>query len=109
MTENVIAGVTKEQIDAWKVTFGEVYVAKFSEEEKYIYRPIRRLEYKQLVTLGQNENRSFAEEKVLQMCVVWPTIDPTKIANMKAGTVSSIVDLIMAASNFGAAESPVRL
>lgn len=109
MAENVIAGVTKEQIDEWKLKFGEVYVAKFSEEEKYIYRPLRRLEYKQLLTLGQNENKSFAEEKVVQMCIVWPTIDPTKIATMKAGTVSTIVDLIMTASNFGISEEPVRL
>lgn len=109
MAENVIAGVTKEQIEEWKAKFGEVYVAKFSEEEKYLYRPMRRLEYKQIVSVGQNENKAFAEEKVVQMCVVFPAIDPTKMATLKAGTVSTLVDLIMAASNFGVAEEPIKL
>lgn len=109
MAENVIAGVTTEQIAEWKAKFGEVYVAKFSEEEKYVYRPLRRLEYKQLLTLGQNENKTFAEEKVVQMCVVYPVVDPTKIATLKAGTISTLVDLIMAASNFGVAEEPIKL
>jgi hypothetical protein len=109
MAENVIAGVTKEQIDEWKVKFGEVYVAKFSEEEKYVYRPLRRLEYKQIMTLGQNESKTFAEEKVVQMCVVHPVIDPSKMSMLKAGTISTLVDLIMAASNFGVAEEPIKL
>lgn len=109
MAENVIAGVTPEQIAEWKGKFGEVFVAKFSEEEKYVYRPLRRLEYKQLLTLGQNENKTFAEEKVVQMCVVHPIIDPSKVAMLKAGTISTLVDLIMAASNFGVSEEPIKL
>ena len=109
MSDNVIAGVSAEQIAEWKIKFGEVYVAKFSEEEKYIYRPLRRLEYKQLLTLGQSENKSFAEEKVVQTCVVHPVVDPTKIGALKAGTISTLVDLIMAASNFGVAEEPIKL
>jgi len=109
MAENLIAGVTPEQINEWKVKFGEVYVAKFSEEEKYVYRPLRRLEYKQLLTLGQGENKSFAEEKVVQMCIVHPIVDPSKISLMKAGTVSTLVELIMTASNFGISEEPVKL
>ena len=109
MAESLIAGATQDQINEWKAKFGEVYVAKFSEEEKYIYRPLRRLEYKQLLTLGQNENKTFAEEKVVQMCVVHPVIDPSKIALLKAGTVSTLVELIMSASNFGIAEEPVKL
>lgn len=109
MADSLIVGVTTEQIEEWKLKFGEVYVSKFSEEERYVYRPLRRLEYKQLLSLGQNENKSFAEEKVVQMCVVWPVIDPTKISTMKAGTVSTLVDLIMTASNFGISEEPVRL
>lgn len=107
---NLVDGPTQIQIDEWKVKFGEAYVASFSPEDKYIYRPLRRFEYKQIVSLGQAaENKTFAEEKIIQMCVVWPTIDPTKIATLKAGTISTLVDLIMAASNFGISEEPVKL
>lgn len=105
----IVGGPTKAQIDEWKAKFGDVYVAKFSAEEKYVYRPLRRFEYKQIVGLGQTENKSFAEEKVAQMCIIWPAIDPTKMASLKAGTISTVVDLVMTASNFGISEEPVKL
>ena len=100
---------SQAQIDEWKAKYGDIYLIKFSEEEKYIYRPMRRFEYKQIVAMGQADNKSFIEEKISQMCIVWPTIDPTKISTLKAGTISTIVDLIMSSSNFGVAEEPVKL
>jgi hypothetical protein len=103
-------GPSQEEIDGWKETYGDVYVAKFSDTEKYIYRPMKRVEYKQIVNINQSpDSRTFAEEKVAQMCVVWPKIDATKLATFKAGTISTLVDLIMAASNFGIAEEPQKL
>jgi len=102
-------GPTQEQINDWKAKHGELLLATFSADEKYIYRPLRRFEYKQIISVGQADNKAFAEEKVVQMCVVWPTVDPTKIATFKAGTISTLVDLIMSASNFGIAEEPVKL
>jgi len=115
MTEKVsptgiVNGPTQEQIDEWKAKFGDIFLATFSGEEKYVYRPLRRFEYKQIIQLGQGqENKTFAEEKIAQMCIIWPTIEPSKIATLKAGTISTIVDLIMSASNFGIAEEPVKL
>lgn len=102
-------GPTQLQIDEWKVKFGDVYLVKFSDTEKYLYRPMRRFEYKSIVAMGQAENKSFAEEKIAQMCIIWPAIDPTKIATLKAGTISTIVDLVMSSSNFGVAEEPIKL
>jgi hypothetical protein len=114
MSENVsplgvVGGPTQEQINEWKAKHTDVFVAKFSDEEKYVYRPLKRFEYKQILGLGQQENKSFAEEKVAQFCILWPTIDPAKLATFKAGTISTLVDLIMAASNFGIQEEPVKL
>jgi hypothetical protein len=106
---NIENGPTQEQINDWKSKHGDVYVATFSPEDKYVYRALRRFEYKQIIGVGQADNKAFAEEKVVQMCVVWPTIDPTKIATFKAGTISTLVDLIMSASNFGITEEPIKL
>jgi len=102
-------GPSQEKVDEWKAKFGDVYVATFGEE-KYIYRPLKRFEYKQILQVGQTpENRTFVEEKISQMCIVWPTIDVAKLSTFKAGTISTLVDLIMAASNFGITEEPVKL
>ena len=102
-------GPTQEQIDEWKAKHGDIFVATFGEE-KYIYRPLKRFEYKQILSVNQTADaKTYAEEKVAEKCIVWPQIDPTKISTLKAGTISTLVDLIMAASNFGITEEPQKL
>ena len=103
-------GPTQEKIDEWKAKFGDVFVATFGEE-KFNYRPIRRFEYKNIMQLGNQsaDNRTFLEEKVASMCIVWPEIETAKLPTLKAGTISTLVDLIMTASNFGITEEPVKL
>ena len=102
-------GVTKEQVNEWKEKYGDIYVATFSEE-KYIYRPLKRFEYKQILSLNQTQDaRTFAEEKVAEKCIVWPKVESAKLSTLKAGTISTLVDLIMAASNFGITEEPQKL
>lgn len=106
----IVNGPSQAQIDEWKNKYGDIYVATFGENEKYIYRPIRRMEYKQVLELNVSpDNKTFAEEKVAQMCVVWPILDPIKVPTSKAGVISTLVDLIMAASNFGITEEPIKL
>ena len=102
-------GPTQEQIDEWKSKYGDIFVATFGEE-KYIYRPLKRFEYKQILSLGQAADaRTYAEEKVAEKCIVWPKIEAAKLSTFKAGTISTLVDLIMAASNFGITEEPKKL
>jgi len=102
-------GPSQKEVDEWKSKFVEVYVATFGTE-KYLYRPLRRFEYKQILQVAQTpDNRTYTEEKVAEKCIVWPTIDATKLSTLKAGTISTLVDLIMAASNFGITEEPVKL
>ena len=107
MPDNVIEGLSQEQINEMKVKFGEVYMINLSGE-KYVYRPLKRFEYKTLMSNAE-ANRAFNEEKIVQSCVVFPIIDAVKMPTLKAGTVSTLVELIMAASNFGVTEEPVRL
>lgn len=105
----IVNGPSKQQIDEWKEKFGDIFVATFGDE-KYIYRPLRRFEYKQILSVAQTpESRTFTEEKVAEKCIIWPQIDLTKASTLKAGTISTLVDLIMAASNFGITEEPVKL
>ena len=102
-------GPTQEQIDEWKSKYGEIFVATFSDE-KYVYRPLKRFEYKQILAVNQTPDaRTYAEEKVAEKCIVWPKIEPAKLSTLKAGTISTLVDLIMAASNFGITEEPKKL
>jgi hypothetical protein len=107
MAEELISGVSQEQINEWKTKYGDIYLINLGEE-KYIYRPLKRFEYKTI--MGNTEaTRAFNEEKIVQMCVIYPVIEVAKMPTLKAGTVSTLVELIMAASNFGVNEEPVKL
>lgn len=107
MTENLNEEISQEQINEWKLKHGDIFSIKLGEK-RYIYRPLKRFEYKTIIS-NQDANRAFNEEKIVQMCVLSPVIDPAKIATFKAGTISSLVELVMAASDFGISEEPVKL
>ena len=107
MAESAVKGVNQELIAEWKVKHGEIFLIVLGEEQ-YVYRPLKRFEYKTIMN-NPDSNRAFNEEKIVQMCVVYPTIDVAKMPSLKAGTISTLVELIMAASNFGVTEEPVKL
>lgn len=88
-----------ETIERWKVEHGEVYVFAFDETEMYIWRPLKRLEYKHLKAQIKNDNDIFMEA-VVQKCVLWPHLPPEFSAICKAGTINTLYEVIMQGSNF---------
>jgi len=107
MTESLVKGITQELIEEWRAKYGEIYLITLGDEQ-FVYRPLKRFEYKTIMANAES-TRAFNEEKIVQMCVVNPAIDVTKLPTLKAGTISTLVELIMAASNFGITEEPVKL
>ena len=99
--------ITQEMIAEWKKKFGEIYQVNLGGNA-YVYRPLKRLEYKQVVA-NPEANRSFSEEQIVQKCLIHPILDTTTLAAEKAGTISTLTDLIMVASNFGVTEEPIKL
>lgn len=101
------SAITPEMIKEWKEKLGDVYKVKLGDGE-YVYRPMKRVEYKVIIS-NQDSTRSYMEEQIVQKCLVYPKLNPTDLGAEKAGTVSTLTDLIMAASNFGVTEDPVKL
>jgi len=88
----------QQQIDAWKQQYGEVFLIAFDEDEMYVWRPINRLEYKQMIQSVQNE--AAFQEAMVQKCVLWPNIGPEWLAAGKAGTIPTLHAVILEGSNF---------
>lgn len=86
------------QVEEWKGMYGEVFLLALDEEEMYIWRPLARHEYKQLMQAIQNE--ALFMEQVVQKCVIWPNLTPEWMMGGKAGTVSTLHGVIMEGSNF---------
>lgn len=102
----VIPGAPKpEDIEAWKVKFGDVFVSGFSPTELYIWRPIRRGEWRSLQARmadpEQKVDQLRWEEMVCEQCVLWPTTNTDFWSDpSKAGTPSSLSEQILQNSNF---------
>jgi hypothetical protein len=107
MSDSSVHGVSQETINEWKTKFGELFMVTLGEEQ-YVYRSMKRFEYKTLMN-NPEANRAFNEEKIIQMCVLSPVFDQAKLHISKAGTVATLVELIMSASNFGVSEEPIKL
>lgn len=105
--------VKKEQIDAWKEKYGDVYKVTISGDD-YYYRPITRGEYRKL-SQGQtpqtmmNPNAvSQMEDKMVEICTLYPE-NITSSDESKAGVSATLANLIAEASGFNAASEPERL
>ena len=91
-------GPSDEQIALWKEQFGEVFLMSFDLNDNFVWRPITRLEYKNL--LQQAKDDAHFQEMVVQRCVLWPEVGPEILTGGKAGTVPTLHGVIMEGSNF---------
>jgi hypothetical protein len=93
------ASPSKEQIEGWKAAHGDVYISAFSEEEIFIFRSLRRDEYRSLqekAQTGQLDPMQHEEETV-KSCLLWTSVSNL---NSKAGTVPSLLEQVLQNSNF---------
>lgn len=98
---------TQEQIEQWKVQFGEVFVSGFSEEDLYIWRPITRAEWREFQARAQapaeNVTQLDFEELVCSQCTLWQA-SKTSLA-LKGGTATTLHEQILQNSNFVAPQA----
>lgn len=101
----------KPQIDAWKERYGKngVHVMAFGEGEVYVYHHLTRSEWKKIKDImaklqetgtegGEIEERM--KEKVVQYCVLWPSVNEEWLQNCKAGVLDSLYQMILLNSGF---------
>ena len=110
---------TQQRVDQWHQKFGKenVFLIPFSGTEIYIFRPLYRNEYKQIldqirVVMQKSQNldaEAYLQQKVVSRCVLWPQLAPEWADVCKAGTIKAIFDGVMAASNFMAPEQAISI
>jgi len=100
-------GPSDEEIAMWKEQFGEVYLMSFDLEENFVWRPIKRLEYKNIVQQAKDD--AHYQEMLVQRCVLWPQVGPELLTGGKAGTIPTLHAVIMEGSNFLEPDQAVML
>lgn len=94
---------SQEQVDSWKIKYGDVYVSGFSETELYIWRAVTRPEWVKLQSIAADPEQKvdqFSFEVMLcETCVLWSSVK-TSLGEGKAGSASALQEQILQHSNF---------
>jgi len=103
---------SQEQIEQWKVTFGEMYVSGFSETELYIWRTLRRKDWIELQALAANPEAKVDDFKFQEMlcdrCLLWKSVEGSWMEG-KAGTPVTLHEQILQNSNFMSSQAASML
>ena len=99
-----------EQIESWKEQVGEVYFAQISETEHFVFRAIKRKEWRDLLKrLEAVKDPLKQDEAIVMKGVMHPALNNLKVNMLSAGTINTMKELIMQASNFFPPEYALQL
>lgn len=99
-------GPTYDMLAEWKVrNNNEVYMSDF-DDEIFIWRPLRRKEYRDLNRVEGQRDEFYIEESICRACVLWPEeYGQHTMVFGKAGIPSTLSNLILERSGFGRPET----
>lgn len=103
-------GPTYNDIEQWKSQYGEdVYLTEFDEKNIFVWRPIRRKEYKDIQKIP-NADQWYKEERICDKVVLFPkNYGHMHMSNGKAGIPTLLADMILEKSGFVARNGAMRL
>lgn len=102
---------TDADIDEFKGKHGDVYLVSLSEKENFIFRPLKRKEWSELMQRFEKAKLPDRQrtEGIVMAGVVWPILNQANINILTAGAPETIRNLILEASNFMEPERAVTL
>jgi len=100
---------TDDEIEHLKNQVGDVFLVSFSEKENFLFRSLKRLEWRGLMQQIQKlDDMKKAEAIVIKACL-FPQMNQQNINVLTAGAVETLRDLILQASNFMGPEIAMQL
>lgn len=92
---------SEDEIENMKsMTGGDVYLVSFSEKENFIFRPLKRLEWRTLMDRIEKLPPLKKSESIVMKGVLWPKLNQQNINVLTAGAVETMKELVLQASNF---------
>lgn len=103
-------GPTYNKVEKWKSMYnGEVYMTEFDEDNIFVWRPIKRKEYKDIAKL-ENADSFYKEERICEKAILHP--EKYGFINMstgKAGIPTLLSEMVLEKSGFTAKTGAMRL
>lgn len=102
-------GPALDKVEEWKSLHqDQVYLTEF-EEEVFLWRPIKRKEYKEIMKV-QNADSYYKEERICEKVVLYPEQYNFMVMTAgKAGIPTLLAELIMEKSGFKATTAALKI
>ena len=101
---------SEAQIQSFKERTGdEVYFISLSEKENFLFRPIRRQEWRTLMSTIAKLDDFKKSEAIVAKGTLHPVLSNVNIGALSAGTVDTLKEVILRASNFMPPDMAVSL
>jgi hypothetical protein len=95
-------GPSLDQVEAWRSQYKDVYFTEFDDMEVFIWRPLIRKEYKDVMKI-QNADNHYKEERICERVVLWPqNYGFMAMTQGKAGIPTLIAEQVLEKSGFHA-------
>ena len=91
---------TDEMIEEWKQQVGEVFLISLSDNETFVFRPLRRLEWRTMLKGIQGLDEQKQSEAIVIKACLWPELNSQSINMLTAGSVEAVKEMILQVSNF---------
>ncbi len=89
------------ELEEWKDMYGNFYISSIDDDEAYyIWRTLKRIEYKNMIKSGIANDQLRYEESVIVRCCLWPKMTIEKLAKENAGNVETLAKQILFKSGF---------
>lgn len=99
------------QLEAWKGYHKSLYVSKISNEsnEYYVWRTLKRNEFKQLSANGTFSDEEKANEILVEKCVLYPQVTQAWRLTSDAGVITTLGKQIAYKSGFVSPQEALSL
>lgn len=78
-------------LESWKSKYKNIYISTVVEPDKYfVWRALRRGEYKKLEGQGGLESQSTMNEVLVEQCLLYPTVTPQWRLTQPAGVIDTL-------------------
>ncbi|RLA65741.1 MAG: hypothetical protein DRQ78_04995 [Epsilonproteobacteria bacterium] len=96
-------------LEQWRDLYGMFFVSSVNGEDVYIWKTLKRMEYKSIAQSGALEQQELFENSVVRKCLLWPMANQEFFVSSDAGIVPSLFKQIMHKSGFVSDEVAISM
>lgn len=108
--EGVEGAPTRSDLETWKAVYGNFYASSVLGDDRiYIWRTMKRGEYKQIASSGAMKDQMLYEDAVIRKCLIYPKPSPEWFQQQDAGVLPTLFKQVMYKSGFVSEEMALAL